>query len=278
MSRSPEEESQQPSRDAAYWAQPVNKLSVSDVPEGAVNLVEGRQLLGPLQGFGKMWQKTYRIQLANGVVTPAEVISTWKQEFARFWPRGNKFYAPLTGIQPGEVALVSIAAGPVKLSTGVMVLYADPESFTLMTPQGHMFAGWITFSSFEEEACCVAQAQVLMRAQDPISEIGLTLGGHSQENRFWQQTLKILAANWGRRRRSPDGGGLCRPAPPLVAGEERLAQSRDPLTAAYPDDARPLADQSPAESAARMLQSRRGYLSSRPWASGFAECCISPNA
>ena len=34
-----------------------------------------------------------------------------------------------------------------KLSTGVMVLYADEESFTLMTPQGHMFAGWITFSA-----------------------------------------------------------------------------------------------------------------------------------
>lgn len=197
MSTSPEEGGQEPSRDAAYWAQPVNKLSVSAMPEGAVNLVEGRQLLGPLQGFGKMWQKTYRIQLPGGDVTPAEVISTWKQDFPRFWPAGNKFYAPLTGIQPGEVALVSIAAGPVKLSTGVMVLYADPESFTLMTPQGHTFAGWITFSSFEEEGCSVAQAQVLMRAQDPISEIGLTLGGHGQENRFWQQTLKSLAANWG---------------------------------------------------------------------------------
>ena len=33
------------------------------------------------------------------------------------------------------------------LSTGVLVLYADDESFTLMTPQGHVFAGWITFSS-----------------------------------------------------------------------------------------------------------------------------------
>ena len=37
--------------------------------------------------------------------------------------------------------------GGMKLSTGVMVLYADDESFTLMTPQGHMFAGWITFSA-----------------------------------------------------------------------------------------------------------------------------------
>ena len=38
-----------------------------------------------------------------------------------------------------------------KLSTGVMVLYADDESFTLMTPQGHMFAGWITFSATERD-------------------------------------------------------------------------------------------------------------------------------
>ena len=41
--------------------------------------------------------------------------------------------------------------GGSKLSTGVMVLYADEESFTLMTPQGHMFAGWITFSAIEQD-------------------------------------------------------------------------------------------------------------------------------
>lgn len=197
MTTSPEDPEQQTSRDAGYWARPVGKLSVAGAPLGAVNTVEGRQLLGPLQGFGKMWQKTYRIRLAGGAVTPQELINTWKQEFPRFWPPGNRFYTPLTGLQPGEVALISIAAGPVKLSTGVMVLYADPESFTLMTPQGHMFAGWITLSSFEQEGGCVAQAQVLMRAQDPISEVGLALGGHSQEDRFWQQTLKSLAANWG---------------------------------------------------------------------------------
>ena len=51
-----------------------------------------------------------------------------------------------------------------KLSTGVLVIYADDESFTLMTPQGHMFAGWITFSAYEEDGGTVAQAHVLMRA------------------------------------------------------------------------------------------------------------------
>jgi hypothetical protein len=83
-----------------------------------------------------------------------------------------------------------------KLSTGVMVLYADEESFTLMTPQGHMFAGWITFSATEVDGDTVAQAQVLMRASDPIFEMGLTFGGHKQEDRFWQHTLTALAAHF----------------------------------------------------------------------------------
>ena len=33
----------------------------------------------------------------------------WKKRFPEFWPPGNRFYAPLTGIQPGEVALIRAA-------------------------------------------------------------------------------------------------------------------------------------------------------------------------
>ncbi len=190
-------------RDEAHWAPPVETLKAQGAPAGAANLVDGRRLIGPLQGFGKMWQKTYRVRLAGDAPTPAALMEVWKQRFPDFWPRGNQFYAPLTGIAPGEVALISLAAGPMKLSTGVMVLYSDDESFTLMTPQGHMFAGWITFSAFEEPIdesadamCCVTQVQVLMRAQDPISEVGLTLGGHRAEDRFWCSTLQSLAAHF----------------------------------------------------------------------------------
>jgi hypothetical protein len=122
----------------------------------------------------------------------------WKERFAELWPEGNEFYAPLTGIQPGEVALIK-AVGPagLKLSTGVMVLYADEESFTEMTPEGHMFAGWITFSAYEQDGTPVAQAQILMRSQDPLTELGLFLGGHRMENRFWERTLTNLTAYLG---------------------------------------------------------------------------------
>ena len=186
-------------RDATHWAKSVSRLSVTEVPEGAAGInVAGKRLASPIQGFGKMWQKTYRVTVPRERASATELIEVWKQRFPEFWPEGNRFYAPLTGISPGEVALIGMSLpGRMKLSTGVMVLYADDESFTLMTPQGHMFAGWITFSALERDGRTQAQAQVLMRASDPIFELGMTLGGHRQEDRFWNQTLRNLAAHLG---------------------------------------------------------------------------------
>ena len=185
-------------RDAAYWAQQAATLKVSHVPTGALNLnVEGKRVVGPLQGFGQMWRKTYRVFLHGASVQPMEVIKTWKERFRSFWPKGNRFYAPLTGIAPGEVALINASLGAgMELSTGVLVLYADEESFTLMTPQGHVFAGWITFSAYEEDDCIIAQVQLLIRANDPLYEAGLRLFAHKAEDRLWQRTLEALATHF----------------------------------------------------------------------------------
>jgi len=181
------------------WAKPVDRLEVSAVPAGAINLnVEGRQLTGPLQGFGYMWQKTYRVRLSGADVTPAEVIRTWKEKFPTFWPKGARFYGPLSGIAPGEVALINLAGpGGMPLSTGILVIYADEESFTFMTPAGHMLSGWITFSAYEEQGTTVAQAQVLIRANDPFYEIMMRLMGHRKEDEQWHHVLRSVAAHFG---------------------------------------------------------------------------------
>jgi hypothetical protein len=142
-----------------------------------------------------MWQKTYRIPVAGH--TPEEVIATWKAEYGRFWPTYNKFYAPIAGIKPGEIGLIKGASGPVRLSTGVMVLYADDVSFTYMTPEGHPFAGWITFSADEKDGVTHAQAHALIRANDPLYELGFMFGGNRQEDRMWQHTLRSLAEYLG---------------------------------------------------------------------------------
>src|SRR5207248_6321641 len=117
-------------RDATYWAQQTAIFKVSQLSSGALDLnVEGRRGLSPLQGFGQMWQKIFRVRLKDREVSPTEVIRAWKENFPKFWPKGSRFHTPLTGIAPGEVAILRLVPGGMPLSTGVMVLYADDESF-----------------------------------------------------------------------------------------------------------------------------------------------------
>jgi len=188
-------------RDAANWAKHVSTLRLGEVPAEAINLnVTGKRVVGPIQGFGRLWQKTYRVELPGVQTTPAKVIATWKQDFGSFWPDSGRFYGPLTSMAPGDVALLNLSVGGgVKLSTGILVLYADEESFTFMTPQGHIFAAWITFSAAtaEPDGLCAAQVQVLLRANDPVYELGMPLVVQRREDRFWQQTLANLARHLG---------------------------------------------------------------------------------
>jgi len=180
------------------WAPKVDRLAKPAAPDEATNInVGGRRVAGPMQGFGKLWKKTYRVTIGD-TIEPAEVVAIWRRDFGSFWPEGNRFYGPITGLEPGEVALLNLSMpGGMELSTGVLVLYADDEGFTLMTPEGHQFAGWITFSAFAREAGTTAQVEVLMRSSDPIYEIGMTFGGHRIEDEFWEATLTNLARSLG---------------------------------------------------------------------------------
>jgi hypothetical protein len=189
------------------WAAPVSRLNVAGVPDGAMNLnVTGRQVTTPMQGFGQMWQKTYRIRFNGTQVTPQEVVRVWRENFPSFWPKNNYFYGANGPIKPGDVAVLNLA-GPVGItapggtpviSTGILVIYADEESFSFLTPQGHMFAAMNTFSAYEEDGVTYAQIQALIRASDPIYEISLRVGiGHKTEDDFWTATLKNLVAHFG---------------------------------------------------------------------------------
>lgn len=189
-------------RDAGNWAKPVDKLDVQNAPAQALNLnVHGKPLTGPLRGFGQMWQKTYTVALHGATVTPQEVIRVWKAEFANFWPSHSRMYLGLAGVKPGEVGLINTnAPGNVPvMSTGVMVIYADDESFSFMTPAGHPFNGMVTFSAgVAEDGATTAQVQVLIRAYDPLYEIGMRLGPlHYGEDQMWHHTLRSLAARFG---------------------------------------------------------------------------------
>jgi hypothetical protein len=183
------------------WAKPVDKLTMGAVPGGAINLnVNGKHVTGPLKGFGQLWQKTYSVRLAGSDIAPEEPDHGLEGGVSQTsGPTAIAFYGTAGQIEPGDVALLNISGpGGATISTGILVIFADAESFSFMTPQGHIFAGMITFSAHEDDGVTVAQIQALVRASDPIYEMGCRVGvAHKQEDAFWHGTLRALAARFG---------------------------------------------------------------------------------
>jgi hypothetical protein len=197
--QTPETPQAQP-RDVAYWAKSGADLHVTETPEHAINLnVEGRRVVSPLQGFGPLWQKTYRVRVPGDVVSPLELVRFWKDHFGELQPRENRFYAPRSGVTPGEVVLLNASAQGLPVHSGLLILYADDESFTFMTPEGCPEAGWITCSAFANDNFTVAQVRTQGRSNDPVFEFGFRMFGARQQERIWSHVLTHLAANYSVR-------------------------------------------------------------------------------
>jgi len=185
-------------RDSTNWAKPLSKIALAEVPNGAINLnVENRRAVGPVEGFGQMWEKIYQQRLTGVKTTPVEAIRVMKENFPQLQPPQNRFYPTAAGIQPNEVVLInsSTPGGPVH--TGVLILYSDDESFTFITPQGHPESGWVSFHAFEQNQSTVVQITGLARANDPVYEMAFRLVGAKFQERIWRHVLSSLATHLG---------------------------------------------------------------------------------
>lgn len=193
----PPERSTQPG-----WARSAGPLSTGYIPDEAMNInVHGRETAGPVRGFGRLWDKRYRLRLEGPPREPREIVALWRAEFPGFWPEGNRFFsAGGAPIVPGTVAVLNLALpGGLVVATGLRVIYADADSFAFMSTQGHIISGWITFSSFREGGAAIVQVHPLFRASDPLMEAGFHLGAARQEDEFWHRTLGNLARRLGAR-------------------------------------------------------------------------------
>lgn len=188
-----------PGHDPATESERVSAVVSDPLPREALDLnVDGRQVMGPDNGFGKLWHKRYWIRLPASAVSPEALIETWKARYSEFWPEGSRLYQPPDGLDPGDVAAADLAMiGGTRIGTGIVVADAGDTSFTFATLKGHTLAGTITFTGRHEDNATVAQVEVIMRAGDPLYEIGMPLGGHQHENKFWQASLVALGHHFG---------------------------------------------------------------------------------
>ena len=184
--------------DTNHWARNIPYLIVPPMPEQARNLnVDGLGTVSPVNGFGQLWEKIYRLYINDSRITPEYTVEVLKQNFPQFQPSFNRFYPSPAGIKPGEIVLIDSITPGGPVSTGVMILYSDERSFTFCTPQGHPEAGWVSFSSFRLGGKTVVQIYGLTRSSDPLFEAAFHLVGSRLQIKIWTHVLTALAAYLG---------------------------------------------------------------------------------
>ncbi|MCC7364819.1 MAG: hypothetical protein IT303_10645 [Dehalococcoidia bacterium] len=171
-----------------------------DQPVPGTRNVEGKRPQTARQGFGETWWKRFFVALP-GQPDAAAVMRTWKAEFNELWPEEGHFFRPVRGIRAGEVAGFELDAPVGTVSSGVVITAADDTSFTFVTPQGHMFAGWIRFATEPAAGGTIAEITMEVRASDPLYQLGMWLGGNRAEDAFWRETLANVARRFGEEPR-----------------------------------------------------------------------------
>jgi len=181
-------------QDILGWAKDITRLQVIEKPQGALNKnVNNRKVIGPLQGFGPLWQKQYLLDVKTTTAKPSEIITALKHHFPEFQPPINRFYPSTKGIDPGEIVLIDSQTPGGIVSTGVLVLYADDTSFSLMTPQGHPEAGWVTFNASQKKQSIEVKIRGVASASDPFFEMAFRITGSKLQERIWTYVLSSLA-------------------------------------------------------------------------------------
>lgn len=184
--------------DRSHWAKPVPTLTLTTRIKGVRNLnVGGLRAVGPVNGFGPLWQKIYRLYIKGSIVAPENAISVLRQNFPSFQPACNRFSPSPAGIVPGEIVLIDSMTPGGPVATGVLVLYADDQTFTFACPQGHPESGFVTFSAHGENGETVVQILGLARANDPLYEGAFRFVGSKVQTRIWTHVLSALAAYIG---------------------------------------------------------------------------------
>jgi hypothetical protein len=173
------------------------RSGINPSPESAP--VRDEDLAPPDRGFGKLWRKAYWVELAALKVTPEDLIADWKSHFDQFWPQGNRLHSDIRTLRPDDLTEMDVAL-PLggSMASGVALLFSRPDSFALLTPRGHMFSGWVAFSAHTRGSNREVRIDILMRASDPLFEIGMAAFGHRREDDFWDATLHNLALHWGQ--------------------------------------------------------------------------------
>ena len=83
----------------ASWAKPVSELFVPLMPKEARNInVNGLRPVGPINGFGRLCQKIFRLHISDASISPEQAIAVLKRRVSRL----SAFFQPLLSVRRGH--------------------------------------------------------------------------------------------------------------------------------------------------------------------------------
>jgi hypothetical protein len=152
---------------------------------------------------------------------------------------------------PGSCPARSLAANHSRcrarrsqLSTGVMVIYADDESFTFMTPKATRCRRGSPSRPIATGDVTVAQVQALERTSDPFDELAYMLGRRMMDTVLaqilWQRGRAMAPADHrGRREACASTSAASGARPTISATAPRFGPCATSLDGPRPLDLRP---------------------------------------
>jgi len=172
-------------------------------PEGQTE-EEGRSPQPATRGSGPLLQRDYVLVIAGSRCTPEEAIRRVRRDFPRFSPRELAEFTRPAGagesLEVGDTMHIHIAGYG---DCAVRVAQVDPRRLTLLTLDGHLEAGRITFSADRDAAGrLVLRIRSRARLRNPPWLAAYALLGKHAQTRVWVTFLERLAVSCGGLLRS----------------------------------------------------------------------------
>ncbi len=146
-----------------YWIEDKRGLKASG-PK--VEMSAGADIQHADDGTGPLTQRLYKVHINNSKMSAEELLENFRTDPNRFSPTEFAVFDPapdLGGMRAGEELTVRL---PGPWNGPILVSSVDSRSVRLETRQGHMEAGWIQFSTRQENGEVVFQIESLARSGD----------------------------------------------------------------------------------------------------------------
>jgi len=126
---------------------------------------------GPRDGAGPLNHRTYRVHIADARCSPEDLIGELRRRPNDFSPTSFATFDPPPGAEGMSVDDELTVRLPGPWNGPIVVTDVEPLLVRFETLDGHMEAGWIRFTAWQDRQSLVFEIESLARSGDPAFDV-----------------------------------------------------------------------------------------------------------